>query len=53
MFSYSATKKWIKTYNLRSLREKKDTKNSKKNHLHEKLLKKQLLNLIELSIIIT
>ena len=53
MFSYSATKKWIKTYNLRSLREKKRYQKQQKTHLHEKLLKKQLLNLIELSIIIT
>jgi hypothetical protein len=30
MFSCSATKKWIKTNNLRSLREKKDIKNNKK-----------------------
>ena len=53
MFSYSATKKWIKTYNLRSLREKKRYKKRQKNTFHEKLLKKDLLNLIELSIIIT
>ena len=53
MFSCSATKKWIKTNNLRSLREEKRYQKQQETHLHEKLLKKHLLNLFELSITIT